>query len=443
VDEVAWRLLNEPEFQRLRRIKQLGVSELVYPSATHTRFAHSVGVFHNARRLVNLIKREIEMRRVEGTFDEDKAKVTLMASLLHDIGHGPFSHAFEEARKSLAQAEQPKASIKVKSHEDFTADMIEDKGSRISEHLAEINVEAKDVADLLRSENPKDMYHAVVSSSFDADRLDYLQRDRYMTGIGAGAIDLGWLLDNVRVAEIDVSAPDGDGESPIYGHSFCLSHKARDAAEDFLLSRYRLYANVYFHKTTRGMEQIISAFFRKIAEKRKAGQQVKGLIPEHPLLEFFSSGGETLENYKLLDDLSVVGAMEQIANFGERPESYLAQLFLSRSRPLCIDIQHEFPEQVEEQRRLKHMLETKLKNRLGDTVFRDVARLSIYGEIGADDSRAQKRLMIQLQNGKLREITDFGDATIAPSSRQRNFERYYFIDEKEYASAKEMAGAIK
>jgi uncharacterized protein len=98
VDESAWELLKTPEMQRLRRIKQLGVSEFVFPSASHSRFAHSVGVFHNARRLVHLIEREIDLKRVDGEFDEGRAKVALFAALLHDIGHGPFSHAFEEAR---------------------------------------------------------------------------------------------------------------------------------------------------------------------------------------------------------------------------------------------------------------------------------------------------------------------------------------------------------
>ena len=102
VDSFAWELLGTPDVQRLRRIKQLGVSEFVFPSASHNRFAHSVGVFDNARRLVKLIERENKLNRVSGEFDPERAKVALFAALLHDIGHGPFSHAFEEARKAIA-----------------------------------------------------------------------------------------------------------------------------------------------------------------------------------------------------------------------------------------------------------------------------------------------------------------------------------------------------
>jgi uncharacterized protein len=278
VDEAVWKLLQTPDVQRLRRIKQLGVSEFVFPSASHSRFAHSVGVFHNARRLVQLIKREIVLKRVEGEFNEERAKVALFAALLHDIGHGPFSHAFEEARKALASERQDKASAKAKirKHEVFTADMIEEESGEINQILGQSGVNAKDVADLIRAETPTDMYHSVVSSSFDADRLDYLIRDRYMTGTGAGAIDTEWLMDNVRVAAIDFSPPDAGGGDQIFEHSFCFGYKARDAAEDFLLARYRLYTNVYFHKTTRGIEHLVSAFFRFIARDVSTGNKIVG-----------------------------------------------------------------------------------------------------------------------------------------------------------------------
>lgn len=180
VDEAVWALLSTVEMQRLRRVKQLGVSEFVFPSASHTRFSHSIGVFHNARRLVGIIRREIELKRVAGEFNEARAKVALFAALLHDIGHGPFSHAFEEARKALAAEAAPKS--KIRNHEAFTAEMIRDPAGEISKILAASGISADDVADLVAAETPADMYHAVVSSSFDADRLDYLLRDRYMTG---------------------------------------------------------------------------------------------------------------------------------------------------------------------------------------------------------------------------------------------------------------------
>ena len=110
VDQLAWKLIDTSEFQRLRRIKQLGVSEFVYPGATHTRFAHSIGVFHTARKLAKIIKREVG----EG-FNQDKADISIIAALLHDIGHGPFSHTFERVQRQREIA---------KEHERWSAEII-------------------------------------------------------------------------------------------------------------------------------------------------------------------------------------------------------------------------------------------------------------------------------------------------------------------------------
>jgi HD superfamily phosphohydrolase len=441
LDMAVWRLLNTPEVQRLRRVKQLGVSDFVYPSATHSRFAHSVGVFQNARRLVKLIAREVELGRVPGQFNDHRAKVSVLAALLHDIGHGPFSHAFEEARKAIA--ERRGTDKKIRKHEAFTAEMIRNKNSSIGSILSEVGVHANEVAELVEAETPEDMYHAIVSSSFDADRLDYVERDRYMTGVGAGAIDCEWLMDNVRVAEIDVSPAGDDGTDAAYRHSFCLLYKAREAAEDFLLARYRLYTNVYLHKTTRGFEQLIAALLRSIAESVESGHLLDGLDPDHPLAKFFSKDGETLENYKALDDVVVWGAIHRFAVSARGISQEIAQRLLERRRPYCLDVQLSFPQEPELQRRLKHRLGEEFKAELNSHVFRDTAKLSLYGEIGGDDSRAQKRLMIQPPDRKLKEITDFSDRAIAQTSNERPFERYYFLRESDYKRAEAAVQTIR
>jgi HD superfamily phosphohydrolase len=221
VDQLAWELLATPEFQRLRRIRQLGVAEYVFPSATHTRFAHSIGVFNTARALVSIIKREIGER-----YDPQRAEVAIIAALLHDIGHGPFSHAFE--------------TIVGRRHEEWTADIIlspEGKVRRLLEDFRADGSFCEDVARLLKAQEPTDIYHAVVSSSFDADRLDYLRRDRLMTGSGAGAIDFDWLMEHIRVRDILIEAPEAeDTEEKIRVPTFCLDIKALPAAEQFLLA---------------------------------------------------------------------------------------------------------------------------------------------------------------------------------------------------------------
>ena len=264
-----------------------------------------------------------------------------------------------------------------------------------------------------------------------------------MTGTGAGAIDLDWLMDNVRVEAIDFAPADADGADPVYEHSFCLEHKARDAAEDFLLARYRLFTNVYLHKTTRGIEQMVSAFFRIIAREIQASGRIAGLSDDHPLVHFFSPGGDVIANYRDLDDTIAWGALHTVATNGSGSAKTIAGRILNRERPICLDVQNTFPEDVEGQRRLKHALDTKFKSELGASVFRDVAELSIYGEIGADDGRAQKRLMIRMPDQRLKEITDFKDATVAGSDRKRAFERYYFLSEADFRIAQSVADSVR
>jgi hypothetical protein len=158
-ENVLWRTIQTRPFQRLRRVKQLGFSELVYPGATHSRFAHSLGTFH---------------------VDPDRVQQVLVATLLHDLGHGPFSHAFEDVGKRLG--------LKLSDHEHWSRRLIRE--TEIADVLREVTTGyAEDVADIIGRGHPKNMYEAVVSSQFDADRLDYMQRDRLMTGTQHGAID--------------------------------------------------------------------------------------------------------------------------------------------------------------------------------------------------------------------------------------------------------------
>jgi len=113
------------------------------------------------------------------------------------------------------------------------------------------------VAAFFDSEDPTDVYHAIMSSSFDADRLDYLRRDKLMTGTGAGGIDFDWLMEHVRVDKVSIDAGDKVDESTNQVATFCLDLKAKPAAEQFLLARYTLHEQVYFHKTTRCVEAMI------------------------------------------------------------------------------------------------------------------------------------------------------------------------------------------
>jgi len=429
LDQLAWKLLDAPEFQRLRRIRQLGVSEYVFPSATHTRFAHCIGVFHTARQLVRIIEREIS--GIGETYFKPRAEAAVIAALLHDIGHGPLSHTFEGVQNSRG--------VK-KKHEKWSAEIVRNPGGRICELLESHRPGfAEEIATLLEQEDPEDIYHAVVSSSFDADRLDYLRRDRLMTGTQAGAIDFDWLMEHVRVRCVSTEAADadedGEREPPSKIPTFCLDRKALPAAEQFLLARYTLHEQVYFHKTTRCVEHMVAKLLRAVADQangEKASERV-GLASNHPLLRFFAEGGATLTNYLALDDAVIWGAVEAMTRASDSRIELAGRL---RERNLYKTLGLErfgFDEgrQRQQARRIDKDFQDKIK--AGSVLKDEAAKASIYTQIGGDDDRMHKKLHI-LDGKKPTEISKLSKI-IAALETPKPFTRYYFESESDRDAA--------
>ena len=275
-----WSLLNTSEFQRLRRIKQLGFSELVYPGATHTRFSHSVGVFHTSRQLVGLLE-----RLLGSAFSPEKARVAMCSALLHDLGHGPFSHAFEGVER---------ARMARKKHEKWTVDIIRDN-TEVGQLLSSYGeCFRRKVAALLEQEYPVDIYSSIVSSQFDADRIDYLQRDRIMTGTEYAGLDWDWLLNNLEVEKLTIGGD--DEKNPFEVEGFILSSKGLKAAESYLLGRFHMYTQVYMHKATRAAEKMLEAVLTRVANLLKSGDPAKtGLPKSHPLRLYYGENGNSIE----------------------------------------------------------------------------------------------------------------------------------------------------
>jgi HD superfamily phosphohydrolase len=432
LDQLAWRLLDTPEFQRLRRIRQLGVSEFVFPNATHTRFAHSIGVFHTARKLIEIIRREVP--GIGQEFDPKRADVAVIAALLHDLGHGPFSHAFENLQKSCGVA---------KRHEKWSGEIIRNSSGKVRPLLESHWREGEfydAVAAMIEAEDPQDIYHAVVSSSFDADRLDYLRRDRLMTGTGAGAIDFDWLMEQVRVREIAIEAADAvDEVDQERVPTFCFDMKALPAAEQFLLARYTLHEQVYFHKTTRCVEQMITKLLRRIAERAKQPADAPaqtGLAAGHPLLRFFARADATLANYLALDDGVVMGAFEQMTHAEDIEIADLAARLLERRLYKALDLRtafgHDEGRQRRAARRIDKEFEAKLKS--GAVIKDEGAAVSIYTQIGGDDDKAHKKLHILDAKGP-REITEMSPI-VRELGQKTQFTRYYFENESDREAAR-------
>lgn len=426
-DQLAWELIQTPEFQRLRRIKQLGVSEFVYPGATHSRFAHSIGVYHNARRLMRVIERTEDPEK-----GEEHRRIALIAALLHDLGHGPFSHAFEGARAAIAKE---RGDGPIEKHEHYTARLILAEDGEIRRLLGE-ELAAK-VANLIRAEHPTSIHHAVVSSSFDADRLDYLVRDRTMTGTGAGAIDVEWLIDNLDTHEIAMRQDDTE---PQWVRTFVFKDKGRQAAEDFLMARYRLYAQVYLHKTTRGFEQLIQALLRRVGELADAPNQL-GLDPAHPLIRFLHPDGGALADYRELDDASVWGAIDSLRRCRDDFARDLAQRLWLRQRPKVLDLSRRFGHDNDKLHNARWRVREAVGDKLGKSVFVDEPSYDLYS-VSSEAPQEHKKVRIRVGDLETREITDFEDSVISSTlTKRRQLSRYYFLDDDECAAAeKDMRG---
>ncbi len=315
-DVLLWELIQTEPVQRLRRIKQLGFSEFVYPGATHSRFSHVLGAMHMARRMLDVLTRNEALGAGDGDLTLDRM-ATLAAALLHDIGHGPYSHVFEEISDYFDLGQD---------HETYTLQLIDH--AEIKEKLVRFGVYER-TRRFFSEEPGYSVFNAIISSQMDCDRLDFLCRDRHHTGIRSAAIDLEWLFDSLRIEKVAV---DDTGVAEEY--SFVFSEKGLAVAEEFVIAYMKMYQNVYFHKTTRGIQYLVRDMLIELLTKNSDRAEIKSL----PIARFFRDRG-TLSTYLELDDTSVL-AIAQIAagnNWGRGSE--LSRRFLKRETYKC----YEFP----------------------------------------------------------------------------------------------------
>ena len=319
LENVLWRVLQTRPFQRLRRIKQLGFSDFVYPGATHSRLLHSVGVFHTARRLMRVIEKYLPAK-------DARVDQALAAALVHDLGHGPFSHAFEKIGERF--------DLKMANHE-AVSDMLIRNGE-VSNVLCEMGSGfANDVADMVSGSGTPTIYSAVVSSQFDADRLDYMRRDRLMVGSQHAGIDFEWLVENLEVGEVQHGV-DETSLKPV--QTFVLGRKAIFAAEAYVLGLFQLYPTVYFHKATRGAEKIYTELLTRTITLIKDGSIEKtGLPNTHPLVKF-AQMPDNIDCALSLDDTVIWGALSLMADSNDKWISGLAERLRDRKLYKCIDV---------------------------------------------------------------------------------------------------------
>lgn len=312
-------LIDTPEFQRLRRIRQLGLAYFAYQAAEHSRFTHSLGAFHLAGRILAKLRRGYKV-------DDDAQLAVRVAALLHDIGHGPFSHVIE--------------SILGFHHEQFTIEAVLSAETGVGRLLKGFSAElAENVAAIVRGDFRPRALAQLVSSQLDVDRMDYLLRDSLMTGAKYGIYDLEWIIKSIEINEADdhlyVSAPG------IY------------AAEDYLQARYYMYRQVYFHRTLRSAEAVLEVLLRRALYLFKNGGPV--WCADGTSMEKILAGQKLdLGEHLALDDNDLLFSIKQWQGSEDTILSDLAKRFLNRRLFKAFDL--DMPEDrrkefVEESRR--------------------------------------------------------------------------------------------
>jgi len=296
-DGLIWRLVNTPEFQRLRRIRQLGLTNLVYQGAEHTRFAHSIGVMELTGRILDQLTKKEEI-------SEDERLLTRVAALLHDLGHGPFSHVSEV--------------VLGVGHEEWTRRIILDPSTQthriLEEHRPGL---AGEITDLLAHRHPKKFLPRVISGQLDADRLDYLLRDSTMTGVKYGIFDLERLLLGLEVLR------DDEHDMVIVGV------KGFHPTEAYLLARYHMYRQVYFHKTVWGAQALFMAMIRRAQELVRAGS-LHHAPAGNPVIRILAGEEMDLDDYLELDDAELKVMMKAWMHEGDTILSDLTRRIIHR-----------------------------------------------------------------------------------------------------------------
>ncbi len=288
-------LIDTVEFQRLRRIRQLGLAYFAYQGAEHSRFTHSLGVLHLASRILERLQTKYDIS------ESDRIAVRV-AALLHDIGHGAFSHVIEP--------------IQDFHHEAFSVEAILSKKTEVGSLLRAFSKELPEkVADIIRGTFRPAALAQLVSSQLDADRMDYLLRDSLMTGAKYGIYDLEWIIKSIEI----------DEETD----RFYVAARGVYAVEDYLQARYYMFRQVYFHRTLRAAEAILQSLFKRAKDLVRDNREV-WCAKETAFEKLLSGQKLELFEHLQIDDSDVLFHIKQWQKSNDPVLADLSNRFLNR-----------------------------------------------------------------------------------------------------------------
>ena len=377
---LVFDIIEHPYFQRLRRINQMALSYLVFPGAKHTRFEHVLGC-------VSLMQKTVEMLRFKGVQISDKeAEGLYIAILLHDIGHGPFSHAMEHSI------------VEGISHEEISL--------RFMQELNKVfNGKLETAIAMFQGTYPRKFMHQLISSQLDMDRADYLKRDSFYTGVAEGNINSERLISmlNVRNDELVVE------EKGLY------------SVEKFLIARRLMYWQVYLHKTSVAAEQILIRLLNRAKELVQQGQE----LTMSTALAFFvknkiskdNFSQEVLEMFARLDDTDIISAMKEWQFYPDAVLSKLSKMLLNRDLPKIKVRLNDFEEQ-----KIKRLQKLSLAKGIDE---KDMKYFVFTGVMTNRAYNPEKEIIkILTKNGRVVELSKTSEAiNLEPLSQVT--ERYY------------------
>ncbi|MBP3039110.1 HD domain-containing protein [Bacillaceae bacterium Marseille-Q3522] len=383
-DRVIWDLIGTKEFQRLRRIKQLGTTYLTFHGAEHSRFTHSLGVYEIIRRIVD----DVFAGRPE--WEEHDRLLSLCAALLHDLGHGPFSHSFEKVFDL--------------DHEQFTQAIILGD-TEVNQVLSRVdNNFPKNVAEVIGKTSNKKLVISLISSQIDADRMDYLQRDAYFTGVSYGHFDMERILRVMRPREDQA----------------VIKKSGMHAVEDYIMSRYQMYWQVYFHPVTRSAEVILTKILHRVKNLSEQGYSFH-VHPAHFISLF--SGNVTLEDYLKLDEAVIFYYFQMWQEEQDAILSDLCRRFMNRN----LFKYAEF-DPAKEYKKLSELSSFFQKAGIDPDYYLVVDSSSDLPYDFYRPGEEEERLPIYLlmKNGEIRELSRESEIVDAISGKRRTDHKLYY-----------------
>ena len=366
--ELIFDIIEHRWFQRLRRIQQLGLTSLVYPGGNHTRFQHTIGAMH-------LMKQALEVLRSKGILiTEEEGEATVIAILMHDIGHGPFSHTLE---KTIVQG---------MSHEELSALFMD----RLNK---EFNGKLTLATKIFQDKYKKKFLHQLVSGQLDVDRLDYLNRDSFFTGVAEGVIGYDRIIKmlSVHKGELVVEA------------------KGIYSIEKFIVSRRLMYWQVYLHKTVLVAEQMLVRILQRARELSIRGSDVFAspalsfFISENLNTKDFYKNDNVFEQFALLDDTDVMNAIKVWQTHDDKVLSYLSKCLINR-KLFHIELQ---PQPFSKNK--IESLKNKISNKFGTK--KEELQYLLIEESTSNNAYSRKgdAINILLKDGKVKDIAEASD----------------------------------